>query len=328
MHISDLHCGKDPDVANFKSFYDSCPNTGQIGGFFRSLRHGVRQTTYNLEIGKKVARFLVEHSADQSLLIISGDLAASGIEDDLKVALAFIEGTPRSTQMFFVTSDVTPTIAVAELPVLIVPGNHDRFQDNYGKSGGTYFDAIFRVYWGDPNPSIRHRVIEDPATEVKLGFVSADFCLSSDSDATKPIHINRFGQGKVYQPVLDGLATRTTHLRKKYDGIGIVWVIHFPPCATDNEDPALELLDRSKVMSAAAANDIKLILAGHIHRPVLVQQQNVTVACAGTAAAYMSAEGYWIHKLEIAVENSAAFLAGRKNFAWNLEHLDFVLQSE
>jgi hypothetical protein len=184
------------------------------------------------------------------------------------------------------------------------------------------------VYWGNPNPSIRHRVIEDPATEVKLGFVSADFCLSSDSDATNPIHINRFGQGKVYQPVLNGLATRTTDLRQKYDGIGIVWVIHFPPCATDNEDPALELLDRSKVMSAAAEKDIKLILAGHIHRPVLVQQQDVTVACAGTAAAYLSAEGYWIHKLEIIVKNSTAFLVDRTNFVWDLERSDFVLHSE
>src|SRR3984893_15973483 len=101
--------------------------------------------------------------------------------------------------MFFITSGVTPTIAVAELPVLIVPGNHDRFQNNFGKSGGTDFDAVFHVHWGNPNPNIRHRVIEDPTTREKLGFVSADFCLLSDSDATRPVHINRLGQGKVYQ---------------------------------------------------------------------------------------------------------------------------------
>jgi DNA repair exonuclease SbcCD nuclease subunit len=253
--------------------------------------------------------------------IATPPLAASGIEDDLKVALAFIEGTPRSTQMFFVTSDVTPTIAKAALPVLIVPGNHDRFQDNYGKSGGTDFDAIFRAYWGNPNPSIRHRVIEDPATEVKLGFVSADFCLSNDSDATNPILINRFGQGKVYQPVLDGLATRTRHWYCMGDSLS-------PACATDNEDPALELLDRSKVMSAAAEKDIKLILAGHIHRPVLVRQQDATVACAGTAAAYLAADGYWIHKLEIIVKNYTAFLVDRTNFVWDSERLEFVLHSE
>ena len=81
-------------------------------------------------------------------------------------------------------------------------------------------------------------------------------------------------------------------------------------------------------MSAAAENDIKLILAGHIHRPVLIQQEDVTVACAGTAAAYLSADGYWIHKLEIIVENSLALLDGRTNFVWNSERLDFVLHSE
>jgi predicted phosphodiesterase len=79
----------------------------------------------------------------------------------------------------------------------------------------------------------------------------------------------------------------------------------------------LELLDRVAVLDAARDENIRLILAGHIHAPALVQDGDISVFCAGSAAAYLCPHGYWIHKLEIEVMDSVASLTDRANFAWN-----------
>ena len=106
-------------------------------------------------------------------------------------------------------------------------------------------------------------------------------------------------------------------LRAFYPGVGIAWVIHFPPCATEGESPLLELLDRASVLDAARDERIRLILAGHIHTPALVEDGDILISCAGTAAAYLCKQGYWIYKLEIEVTDSIASLTDRTNFAWN-----------
>jgi Icc-related predicted phosphoesterase len=283
------------------------------------------QTTYHLEIAKKAARFIVLRSGDASLIIASGDLATSGQSEDLGIAHDFFEGPPRSDQMFFVTSKNTATIARANLPVLLIPGNHDRFKDAWGGPGGTKFDQVFQSRWPNhPVARIRRRVLEDSSTGSKLGFVGADLCLRTDADARPPFWKNRFGQGKAHKEVISAMRTETRALRDSYPGAGVAWVIHFPPCATDDENPLLELLDRAAVLDAARDENIGLILAGHIHAPALVQDGNISIFCAGSAAAYLCPHGYWIHKLEIEVTDSIASLTDRANFEWNGS--DFALK--
>jgi Calcineurin-like phosphoesterase len=325
IHVSDLHCGVESDAANIFSAIDSWKsNQSAIQELPRSIIRGMFQTTYNLEIAKKAARFIVLHSGDASLIVASGDLATSGRSEDLRVAYNFFEGSPRSSEMFFVTSNATPTIARATLPVLLIPGNHDRFKDAWGAAGGTEFDDIFQSHWPDPVARVRRRVLEDPSTGLKLGLVGADLCLWKNDDARPPSAINRFGQGKAHKQVVSAMKTETQALRASYPGVGVAWVIHFPRCATDAENPLLELLDRVAVLDAARNENIRLILAGHIHVPALVQDGNISVSCAGSAAAYLCPHGYWIHKLEIEVTDSIASLTDRANFAWNGS--DFALK--
>ncbi len=318
IHVSDLHCGVESDAANIFSAIESWKNSRDaVRELPRSIMRGMFQTTYNLEIAKKAARFIVLQSGNASLIIASGDLATSGRYEDLGVAYNFFEGSPRSNEMFFVTSNATPTIVQATLPVLLIPGNHDRFKDSWGTAGGTTFDEIFRSHWPNPVSRIRRRVLEDPSSGSKLGFVGADLCLWTNDDARPPSAINRFGQGKAHKQVVSAMRTETQALRESYPGVGVAWVIHFPPCATDGENPLLELLDRVAVLDAARDENIRLILAGHIHAPALVQDGDISVFCAGSAAAYLCPHGYWIHKLEIEVMDSVASLTDRANFAWN-----------
>jgi hypothetical protein len=102
IHISDLHCGSEPDADNILTainFWRSQHiSAGQV---FRSIGRGISQTTYDLEIAKKAARFITSHSARTSLIIASGDLSTTGRLDDLNVARGFFEGLPVSPQMFF-----------------------------------------------------------------------------------------------------------------------------------------------------------------------------------------------------------------------------------
>jgi predicted phosphodiesterase len=319
IHVSDLHCGAESDAANILSAIDSWKsNQSGVQELSRSIMRGMFQTTYHLEIAKKAARFIVLHSGNASLIIASGDLATSGQSEDLGIAHDFFEGTPRSDQMFFVTSRNTATIARANLPVLLIPGNHDRFKDAWGSPGGTKFDQIFQSHWpNDPVARITRRVLRDPSTGSKLGFIGADLCLWTDADARPPFWKNRFGQGKAHEEVISAMKTETQALRASYPEAGVAWVIHFPPCATDGESPLLELLDRAAVLDAARTERIRLILAGHIHAPALVQDGDISVFCAGSAAAYLCPQGYWIHRLEIEVTDSVASLANRENFEWN-----------
>jgi DNA repair exonuclease SbcCD nuclease subunit len=216
-----------------------------------------------------------------------------------------------------VTRDARPTIAAAGLPVLLIPGNHDRFSDVFGTPGGTEFDRVFRSHWPASPAKVKRRVLQDLITGTNLGLVGADFCLLTGADASYPSLYYRCGQGKAYKQVISAMKAETQALRSAYEDIGITWVVHFPPCAIDGGDPALELLDREFVLDAARDESIRLILAGHLHVPLSVQHDETLVSCAGTAAAYRCVQGHWIHMLQIEVSNSFAWLADRRDFAWD-----------
>jgi hypothetical protein len=123
-----------------------------------------------------------------------------------------------------------PTVAFPDLPILLVPGNHDRFTDESGTPGCRNFEKIFADFWPSPlSPHLKYLILMDEDTGVRLALIAVDFCLASAADASPPAWPFHYGQGRAEQSIVADLATRTAQLREEYSDLAVVWISHFPP---------------------------------------------------------------------------------------------------
>jgi hypothetical protein len=242
--------------------------------------------------------------------------------DDLKAGLDYIVG-PALHDIPYLNAELNPTISEVRAPVFLLPGNHDRYRNHLGHSGGTSFDQVFSGFWGNPNPYVRSCVIQDPDSVDKLGIVAADFALRSDDDYDGPWW-HRYGQGCAYTDIVNMLEKRTLELFQRYDGIGIVWMVHFPPSFEACGNLALILRNHERVIEAAQACNVRIIFSGHIHKPYQGKEGGVEVVCAGSATCYMEAAGNWLHFHELEVSSGMTTFVSSQNFRWSKERLAFV----
>src|SRR5690242_6253557 len=78
------------------------------------------------------------------------------------------------------------------------------------------------------NPAEVSGHLASNATQVeRLAIIGADVCLRTGTDAS--ISLFEKSQGRVYPVVVEALQDKTDKARKRYPGIAVVWVIHFPP---------------------------------------------------------------------------------------------------
>ncbi len=316
IHISDLHFGADPRQSNFKTFLDHHRAQGGARGLGRSARGIYRQTTHDPDIAASAAKFLLDRFSPRLLLLLSGDIAATGMELDLKAAFEFLDG-PAGPRVKHMTAALSATIADGHFDVFLVPGNHDRYIGNTGMPGGTAFDRLSRHHWGNPNPRVVTRIVEDDETGSHLAIVAADMCLPRSS-WFRNLSASHYGQGQATTEVVALLCHRTDELRRDYENIGVCWMIHFPPTlnAGDVSDE-LKLIDSNLVEQAANKCDIRLIISGHIHRPSIFRAGSLEVECAGSATCYLEAIGNYIHYIEIDVTSGVATLSNKIDFKWN-----------
>lgn len=315
IHVSDFHFGRRGGRPNVATLVENPEGAVTAGRVWSSLRGFHRQVTHDPDVALQVARFLVERVRPGSLLLVSGDVAATGLDADLAVGLAFLCEPPGAMGRHL-TASLKPTIAGARLNVCLVPGNHDRYRSDLGIPGSTAFDRKFQAFWGDPNPSVVAKVVLHEDGETKLAVVAADLCLAQgDWSATSWGH---YGHGRATARVIDLLATRTSALRDRHPGVGVVWMLHFPPALKDGDVPAsLRLIDQQLVTDAASRMDVRLILAGHTHRSAVTTSGDLTVACAGSATFFMATRGHYIHEVEIDVDGGIATLAARSDHRWD-----------
>ena len=77
--------------------------------------------------------------------------------------------------------------------ISVVPGNHDKFSDDYGTPNGKNFELRFGDYMPNFAAGVGHWIDEKEGQQ--LGFVFADFALQSRTDAADKV-IGAFGQGR------------------------------------------------------------------------------------------------------------------------------------
>lgn len=264
LHVSDLHISSRPQTSGSFLRYHLQK---------RSLVERFSRPASEQRM-KALMRTAQEHAPGCDAILITGDLANSGDREDLETARLFCDGsyTPRATRDL----GIGPLDA-AGLPIFLFPGNHDRYSGRRG-AGGEVFDQIFEPYWS-VGQGAEYRVIRNT-----LGIVMGDLTLGSPGEAGS--WRGQWGQGRAARDRVAFMVAETRLLRAEYAGIAVIWAVHFPPAFT-NLDEDLVLLEEERLIEAAEAEGIGLLLCGHTHEhrpPYPVGPKGIVqVLCVGSA---------------------------------------------
>lgn len=200
------------------------------------------------------ADLLADIAQELDLLVLLGDLATTGKADDLEVARrVFLDDSTEK----FATGSQEPRFGGKGLRLHVVPGNHDRYQDDIGTPGGTLFDSYFKSVYA---PRMGVSTVAVGKGDVSATIVSADFCHLAGATLNP---VKRFGWGAVRTTVLSELEQQTSEAKVLYPGAPVFWALHFSP--SENVSSRLQLEDRELVIDAAVRHEIKHIFCGHTH---------------------------------------------------------------
>ncbi|WP_207536941.1 metallophosphoesterase family protein [Sabulicella rubraurantiaca] len=284
LHISDLHIAENPSqfpptpaLAARRLLWQAVSKI-----LFPTVTYAVGPFgSYNPTALRVVGRFATRAALNGFVqaVLITGDLATSGMEEDLNAAARFLRpnSTPSSSR-----GDLGE-VRARDL-VLLLPGNHDRYADDCGTPGCRRFDAIFADLW--PKPDVSSSTLIDATDGEALTIVAGDFSLTNASDAQpRGMPFMHLGQGKVDENRLRQMCDATLAARN-HGREAVIWAVHFPP-----QDPGgsltLKLLDGQKLIDAADNHGVHHILAGHVHSCMEYKAgRSVSVHVVASGASY------------------------------------------
>src|SRR4051794_8212525 len=130
-----------------------------------------------------------------------------------------------------------------------------------------------------------------------------------------------YGCGRAYRDTVSGLEVETARARARYPGIGIVWLVHFPP-AFPQIASSLELIDEDVLVQAAERSRVTVLLTGHTHdaRHYTVPGTRVNVVCAGSATQHRAPGSYeqrTLHAVEFTVSGDETCTAAVQTYLWS-----------
>jgi 3',5'-cyclic AMP phosphodiesterase CpdA len=318
VHLTDFHFCTEPLRKNapflmgrpWSEIIDTVRDQGKDLGFSSLFL----PTSFDPEIAKGVAQFCDDWSEAVDGIIITGDLATTGLTTDIRVAEQFIK-EPASSG--FLSSKRFPTIASLDLPLHLFAGNHDRYLNNRAKPYSNYFDFAFDVFMDKKSEFVGSWVSVKEGKQ--LAFVHADFSLRNQIGASFPRKINVYGQGRVYDDVLSDLKDETFAIRRELNVANIVWMVHFAPYECGS---TLELIDHQKLLDAAKAIGVVAIICGHTHEAMVKSLASQSIYCGGSSCCVDNVGGCMIHVMNFEVDDKCKI--SRSTFAWNEEEGEFV----
>ena len=324
IHISDLHFCATARRANALKYVKRRVQE-LYGGLERltpeMIPAFILPDSYCPDLVRFLARKIYQMRNEIDVLLISGDIATTGLPEDLRLGLQFVDAQPSRT---YLGADGRATVKSGRFPIMLIPGNHDRFRSNRGEPGSRTFDLIFDGHWGRTDPEILTGVFSQPHGP-SLAIVGADLTLRSEQDAGLPTRVMRYGQGCAYEDVIKKLTAKTADLHQRFPGVGVIWTVHFPPskdcCGFFGYK---ELRFHPRLVHAATISNVSLVLCGHIHERKLISLDDLTIVCAGSASVFAEEHGNWFHCLEISIENGRARLTKKSDYLYLEEEGDFV----
>ncbi|MBF0519027.1 MAG: metallophosphoesterase [Nitrospirae bacterium] len=253
-----------------------------IGDKYRNFLKRFGYVPYNPDALVAVAEFAYKQKNEYDAIIVSGDVVSVAYKDNLVLAKSFFEtdtGLVHNREWLY--SESKPTLASCQKPVIIMPGNHDKFKGILGFPVKKPFENVFKKYW----KSDRIQVYKLPSeNDPQLGIVCVDLTLNSFIDST--VLGGHFGQGRLYDDEIEDLKNIT---KKTKEMSAVTWMIHFAPCVEEHfelEDiEEMRLLNSETLIKTARELGIRYIFCGHthIHHNYMVSK-DIEVLCCGTTA--------------------------------------------
>jgi len=303
LHLSDLHFAATAEAVNFVDVPRSQLATEMVSRLRKKTTEITFRypTTYDPSAAEDIA-IVAFLDTELDLILISGDISTTGTRSDLVVAKEFITATPARG---WLSERNFPTLVAANVPIALLPGNHDRFRRAsfpFG-TGGTEFDEQFNEHWWvGQNASLLGLLKKDSDW---IAFVGADFTLHEKTLDPR----EEAGRGHVSEHILKSLRLLTKRVREsvqqRYEkSPAVAWVVHFAP-EFEGLDEFLVLENDAVLIAAAAEDSVNHILCGHTHEKRVYQartQRSVTVHCAGAASAYKAPQGNVVQIVEFHAE--------------------------
>jgi len=287
LHASDLHIAKQ---ANITSPVDRF----RPGTIRDAIWHATMASSFDPAILMSFADSVRKKAASGSIdaVILTGDLATTGSAADIHEAYEFLHAPsdPRNP-IENANAKAKATLSKVNVPVWIIPGNHDHFGAGYLPDRNE-FARTFITEWAGPVKSFP--TLKKSGLAVTI--IGADLSLNSWK-ASRWRRFGWFGQGRADEKILDELE-KQTKLVPQVPGGCIIWAVHFPPIPKISR--SLELLDRDLLVSRANKCGVKAILAGHTHEPRDHKDpgMNFTVYCGGTVSQAFSPKGHHFRIIE------------------------------
>ncbi|KAB7782304.1 metallophosphoesterase family protein [Methylorubrum populi] len=271
-----------------------------------------KPTSYSPQVVSAAAQFCFERRLSSDGIILTGDLATTGHQLDIAVARDYAMADAVDG---FVSQANRATLKASQLPLWVLPGNHDKYADNIATPRSRNFELTFGNLMPNFNKGVAHKVRRKRSEHV--GIVFADFCLRERSDASNKL-TGPYGQGRVHTDVLHEMESRTKYLRQKFPGITLVWAIHFAPYDCGN---SLALIDWTLVAKSAVINRVTATLCGHTHVASVLKSAGHTTYCAGSAGAIDQEYSSSVHIIRLTSGSDPS--VSRSNFAWDVSSGEF-----
>lgn len=264
-------------------------------------------SSYDPETLRALAKFIYDHarakedeegnkiieSGEDKLdaVVLTGDLATTGSHDDIELVAKFLR-SPASYKCRYKSAERHyrgPTLSAVKIPIICLPGNHDRFLglDDF-KPGSDEFDKQLFDY---RDPPFREHELTAPITggkQLRVVVLAVDFTLEQSYHCQ-----GEFGwlaQGCAYTDRRKALANRTEKIKNTAGDdelLCIIWAMHFPPMFPHYPHHS-RLLAEENVVRAANRTGVKAILAGHTHVQSTYRYPGMGfwVYCCGTTTQY------------------------------------------
>ncbi len=289
--LADPHLCTELRRANIASLYSRTPSK-YIDTWKSAGRDGlpdlgiclIKPTSYDDEPLLAAAKFIKRNSAKIDLLLVLGDLSTTGKEEDLDVARqVFLD----RLDPLHADARLSPRFGGLGIPIQVIPGNHDRYKDDYGTPGGDRFDQVFAAAYTPTNGVCTNTLSKDG---IEVGIVSADFCFREGVGTE--LH-RRYGRGNVDGIVLGELELQTRTWQRNHPEMPAIWALHFSP--SESVGSMLKLEQRELIADLAKKMKVNHILCGHTHERRHETGTHPHIYCAGSVSSVDSIGEHFLH---------------------------------
>lgn len=312
----------------------------------RSWHAGFYPSTFNPDVAVELLRTLAKDFTSLDALVVTGDLATTGNDDDVAIARDYFFGKipPDWNPASFYPS-LTDSLP---FPLVTLPGNHDRYETIALLPTSKAFERHFSDTWdfgrqhvyGIDGVSDRVKLFALQKGTDALVVVLADLSLESRSSGEGVW--GWIGQGLATAEIVGDLVKSTEFVREQASeggvGAAFVWAVHFPP-SFPNNGADLELLNSSELVGAAHDCGVHALLTGHTHRELEYSLKrdrprdidaashaidDLRVFCSGASCGIGPENLYSFATIDITVEGGQIISSSRRVYRYDSNIRTFI----